>query len=207
MKALIIVDIQNDFCPGGSLAVTDGDTIIPIVNKVMPLFDVVIATQDWHPPDHGSFAANHIDRKVGEIIDLNGLPQVLWPVHCVQGFKGAALHADLNIKGIDRIFEKGTIPEVDSYSGFFDNGRRNSTGLGDFLLEKGVKEVYVCGLATDYCVKYTTLDALSLGFKTFLLTDAIKGVDLKEGDCERAILEMHNQGAILSDTKILQENC
>src|SRR4051812_1540671 len=166
MNALILVDLQNDFVPGGALAVPEGDSIIPLINQLQPRFDIVIATQDWHPADHGSFAANHPGRRVHEVIDLAGLPQVLWPVHCVQNTPGAALVSSLDTSRIARVFQKGTDPAIDSYSGFFDNGHRKSTGLGDFLRDQGVKRVYVCGLATDYCVEFTALDAKQLGFDT-----------------------------------------
>ena len=194
MKALVVVDVQNDFCPGGALAVPQGDRVVPIVNGLMPRFDLVVAAQDWHPADHGSFAANHPDRRPGEVIDLDGLEQVLWPVHCVQGTAGAELHPDLNQAGITRVFRKGTERNVDSYSGFFDNGHRKATGLGDYLLQQGVTGVYVCGLATDYCVKATALDALELGFATCLIEDACRGVDLSPGDVERAITQMTEAG-------------
>ncbi|MEL6674038.1 MAG: isochorismatase family protein, partial [Bacteroidota bacterium] len=133
MKTLIIVDIQNDFVPGGALAVKEGDEIVPRINELQPSFDLVVATQDWHPADHGSFAVHHPGKKPGELIDLHGLTQVLWPVHCVQGTEGAAFVEELNTDQVEKVFVKGTDSSVDSYSGFFDNGRRNSTGLGDFL--------------------------------------------------------------------------
>ena len=194
MKALVIVDVQNDFCPGGSLAVPEGDRVVPIINGLMPRFDLVVAAQDWHPADHGSFAANHPGRKPGEVIELDGLEQLLWPVHCVQGTAGAELHPELNRAGITRVFQKGIDRNVDSYSGFFDNGRRQATGLGDYLRQQGVTDVCVCGLATDYCVKATALDALELGFATCLVEDACRGVDLSPGDVERAIAHMAEAG-------------
>src|SRR5690349_8205042 len=149
MRTIILVDIQNDFLPGGALAVSEGDGIIPVVNKLQSAFDLVVATQDWHPAHHGSFSKNHAGKKPFDQIELNGLPQTLWPVHCVQNTPGAALADTLDQRLIDRIFQKGTDPGIDSYSGFFDNGHRKSTGLGEWLKEKGVKEVFVCGLATD----------------------------------------------------------
>ena len=130
MRALILVDIQNDFVPGGALAVREGDRVVPIANALMPQFEIVVATQDWHPADHGSFAANHAGRKVGDVIELNGLPQVLWPVHCVQGTAGAEFVAGLDVSKVAKVFRKGTDREIDSYSGFYDNGHRRSTGLG-----------------------------------------------------------------------------
>jgi len=194
MNALIIVDVQNDFCPGGTLAVAGGDLVVPTINSLLPRFDVVVATQDWHPPDHASFAVNHGGTRVGQVIELGGRPQVLWPAHCVQGTPGAALRSDLDTSGLDGVFQKGTDPLVDSYSGFFDNGRLHATGLGDFLKERGVSSVFVCGLATDYCVRWTALDALSLGFETAVIADACRGVELQSGDSARALDEVRAQG-------------
>jgi len=206
MNALILVDIQNDFVPGGALAVQDGDAVVPVANRLQQIgrFDVVVATQDWHPPDHGSFAANHPGRKPGEVIQLNGLPQVLWPVHCVQNTQGARFVDGLVTTGIDQIFTKGTDPAVDSYSGFFDNGHRRSTGLGDFLKNRGVTDVYILGLATDYCVKFTALDARTLGFNTFLIEDGCRGVELEPGDVERAIQEMQAAGVTITNSREVQ---
>jgi nicotinamidase/pyrazinamidase len=197
LNALIVVDLQNDFCPGGALAVPGGDEIIPLINRLLPGFDRIVATQDWHPREHGSFAANHPGKKPGDVITLAGLPQILWPIHCVENTPGAEFHPRLDRNRIETIFRKGTDPQIDSYSGFFDNGRRNATGLGDFLRRQGVAEVYLCGLATDYCVKYTALDAVSLGLKTHLIREACRGVNLQPGDADRALAEMQAQGVIL----------
>jgi len=194
-RALLLVDVQNDFLPGGALAVTGGDEIIAPINRILPDYDLVVATQDWHPADHGSFAANHPGRAVFDLIDLNGLPQVLWPVHCVQHTGGALFAPGLDTRRIDRVFEKGTDPAVDSYSGFFDNGRRKDTGLAGWLRGQGVDTLDVCGLATDYCVKFTVLDALAEGFAVNLLLEACRGVELKEGDIATAIDEMRGAGA------------
>ncbi len=194
MNALILVDLQYDFCKGGALAVPQGNQVIPIANSLMDDFDLVVATQDWHPADHGSFAANHWWRKPYQVIDLHGLSQVLWPIHCVQDSFGAMFLKELNTEKIDKVFQKGTNKEVDSYSGFFDNGRRQSTGMGDYLKEKGVDAVYVMGLATDYCVKYTALDAVDLGFKTHLILEGCRGVNLKEDDSDKAVKEMEEKG-------------
>ncbi|MGA2259216.1 MAG: bifunctional nicotinamidase/pyrazinamidase [Thermoguttaceae bacterium] len=194
MSALIIVDVQNDFCSGGALAVPEGDQIVPLINRIQPRYDLVVATQDWHPRDHGSFAANHPGRRPGEMIDLAGLPQVLWPVHCVQGTPGAEFHKALNFGRVARVFRKGMNPQIDSYSGFFDNGHRASTGLAEYLCERGVKEVHICGLATDYCVKFTALDAVALGLETYLLEEACRGVELHHGDVQHAIEEMRRGG-------------
>ena len=193
-KALVLVDIQNDFIPGGALAVPEGDRIVPICNELSRAFDLVIATQDWHPASHGSFAANHLGHKIGDVIDLHGLQQILWPVHCVQNTPGAAFVPALDTSRFDRVFQKGTDPNIDSYSGFFDNGHSKATGLGDYLKSRNVSDIYVCGLATDYCVKYTALDARGLGFNVWLIEDASRGVNLKPGDVNAAINEMRRAG-------------
>ena len=203
--ALILVDLQNDFCPLGALPVPEGDQVIPIANALMPHFSTVVATQDWHPADHGSFAANHPWRKPGQTIDLNGLPQILWPIHCVQGSFGAEFVPELKQEGITKVFEKGTDPGIDSYSGFFDNGHRKATGLGDWLKEQGITRVYVLGLATDYCVKFTALDALQLGFETYLVEDASRGVNLAPGDVDHALSDMQAAGVqIVQSDSLLQ---
>ena len=194
MKALILVDIQNDFLPGGALAVPEGDLVIPVANRLQAVFPLVVATQDWHPENHGSFAANHPGKKVFEQIVLNGLPQTLWPVHCVQGTSGAELASGLKRERIAKTFPKGTDAGIDSYSGLFDNGHRKSTRLGEWLKEKAVTEVFVCGLATDYCVKFTALDAAQFGFKTHFIEDASRGVNLQPNDVKDAIAEMNRAG-------------
>ncbi|MEY3442564.1 MAG: hypothetical protein RLZZ519_845 [Bacteroidota bacterium] len=205
MRAIILVDIQNDFLQNGALEVPDGEAIIPIVNQLQPLFDLVVMTQDWHPADHGSFAPNHPGLRPYDVVNLNGLQQVLWPTHCVQNSPGAEFSMALDIRNVDKIFQKGTDPGIDSYSGFFDNGRRKATGMGDYLHEKGVTSVYVCGLATDYCVKFTALDALSLGFETFLIEDASRGVNVNRGDVKKAVAEMKAAGiAIMKSKEILK---
>lgn len=196
-SALILVDIQYDFIPGGALAVDDGHAVVPTANRVQSRFDLVVATQDWHPPDHGSFASNHPGRKPGEMTELGGLPQVLWPDHCVQGTPGAEFHESLDLSRIARVFRKGTDPEIDSYSGFFDNGHRKSTGLGEYLREQGVRSVFVMGLATDYCVRWTALDAIQLGFRTHLIEDGSRGVELKPGDVAAAVDEVRTAGGII----------
>jgi len=201
-KALILVDLQYDFCPGGALQVARGDDTIAVANRVARHFDLVVATQDNHPADHGSFAANHDGTEPYQIIDLHGLPQVLWPVHCVQGTRGAALHDDLTAR-IAKVFPKGTDPTVDSYSAFWDNGRRNATGLAAWLKEQGVTTVYILGLATDYCVKFTALDAVTEGFTTFLIEDGCRPVELAPGDGERAIDEMRAAGVVVLESNQL----
>jgi nicotinamidase/pyrazinamidase len=199
MKALILVDLQNDFCWGGALSVEGGNDVIPIANQLMDKFDLVVATKDWHPANHGSFAGVHYEswRKPGDVIDLNGLPQVLWTIHCVQGTFGSEFVNELNDEKINHITYKGTDVGIDSYSGFFDNGRRKATDLHDFLQSKDVTEVYVLGLATDYCVKFTAMDAVSLGYKTHLVVEACRGVNLAEGDVDKAIQEMKEAGVLV----------
>lgn len=201
MRALICVDIQNDFCPGGALEVEDGFAAAEAANQLMDQFELVVATQDWHPANHKSFAAMHPWRRPGDVIKLNGLDQILWPIHCVQGSFGAEFARELRTDAFEKVFVKGTDPEIDSYSGFFDNGHRKATGLGDYLKEKGVDEVYIVGLALDVCVKFTVLDALELGFKTYLVEDGCRGVNLKEGDSEKAVVEMKEKGAIIVSLK------
>ena len=176
MRALLLIDIQNDFLPGGRLAVPTGDEIVPLVNALQPRFDLVVATQDWHPAGHQSFASSHAGRAQFEQIDLHGLPQVLWPDHCLQASDGAALAPALHPERIEAIFRKGMNPEIDSYSAFFDNGHRKSTGLADYLRGRGVTEVVLAGLAADYCVYYSALDALVAGFATMVVTDAVRAI-------------------------------
>jgi nicotinamidase/pyrazinamidase len=194
VDALILVDIQNDFCAQGALAVPDGDAVVTVANALMPRFSLVVATQDNHPATHLSFARNHEGRAPYQQIDLDGLPQVLWPAHCVQGTPGAALHPQLETTRITRVFEKGTDARIDSYSGFFDNGKRKATGLGDYLRERGVTDVYIMGLATDYCVKWTALDALTLGFRVHLVEDGCRGVGLSASDIPQALEELRAAG-------------
>lgn len=200
MRALILVDIQNDFAPTGALPVPEGDQVVPVVNKLQEKFELVVATQDWHPENHKSFAIHH-NKQPGEVIQLNGREQILWPVHCVQGTKGAEFIPGLNMDKVARVFKKGMDPEVDSYSGFFDNDHKTGTGLMEYLREQGVDEVYINGLALDVCVKFTAMDARSLGFKTFLVEDATRGVDVNEGDSEQAVIDMKAAGifAVTSD--------
>lgn len=197
MTALLLVDIQNDFLPKGALGVNGGDQILPVVNNLLKkkaLFKVVVATKDWHPPDHGSFAES-FGKNPGEVIDLNGLPQILWPTHCVAGTKGAEFSDHWDHNKVDRVFHKGTDKTIDSYSAFFDNGHRKSTGLHEFLQSKGITDIYIAGLTTDYCVKYSVLDALKLGYHIFIVIDACKPVNLQPNDEEKALQEMLQHGA------------
>ncbi len=172
MKALIIVDVQNDFMPGGQLEVPQGNMIVPIINRLQKCFDLVVATQDWHPQNHKSFASNHSNKKPFDKMVLNGLEQILWPGHCVQSSLGAEFHPELETDKIAAIFRKGMDPEIDSYSGFYDNGHKLSTGLAGYLKEKGITELYFCGLAADICVYYTIKDSLKEGFSATLIEDA-----------------------------------
>ncbi|MGS2762523.1 bifunctional nicotinamidase/pyrazinamidase [Sinomicrobium sp. M5D2P9] len=195
MKALLIVDVQNDFLPGGHLAVPEGDKVIPVINALQSRFDLVVATQDWHPEGHLSFASAHAGKEPFERIDLDGLEQVLWPDHCVQGSSGADFAKEWNKKPVAAIFRKGMHHRVDSYSGFYDNGKKYSTGLASYLREMGVKEVYVCGLAADYCVYYTAKDACSEGFRTHYITDATRFI--ASDSYEKAISDLREIGVHL----------
>lgn len=175
--ALIITDLQYDFLPAGALAVTGGDEIVLEINRLSKEYDLVVATQDWHPHNHGSFASQHQGSHLFEMGELAGMPQVFWPDHCVQGTPGAELTRELDQERVEAIFRKGMDPEVDSYSAFFDNGHLKATGLEGYLKGRGVSEVHVCGLAADYCVWFTAKDALSRGFETVILLDAVRAID------------------------------
>ncbi|MFD2247003.1 bifunctional nicotinamidase/pyrazinamidase [Pontibacter ruber] len=204
MRALLLIDIQNDFLPGGALAVPEGDQIIPIVNQLQEHFDLVVATQDWHPQEHKSFASNHEGKQPFEHTELLGLPQVLWPDHCLQGTPGADLAPALYTNKIEAIFRKGTNPEIDSYSGFYDNDRLKSTGLADFLRGKGIKQVYIAGLAGDYCVYYSAKDALQEGFDKYLIEDACRPISPEGFEAaKRDMLE--RGGKIIQSSDILAD--
>lgn len=205
MRALIVVDIQNDFIPGGSLAVKEGDEVLPLINELVHYpFDLVVATKDWHPHDHGSFAENH-GKSVGEHINLAGIDQILWPVHCVQGTHGSEFAPGWDTTVIDKVFYKGTDPLIDSYSTFYDNGHRKSTGLEVYLRDKGVRNLYFVGIATDFCVKFSVLDALQLGFTCYVIVDACRGVNLNPDDTHRALAVMQAAGATLLSFKDVNE--
>lgn len=197
-KALIIVDIQNDFCPGGNLAVNDGDKIIETVNNLINsnTYSLIVATQDWHPKDHKSFASNN-NEKVGSVIKLQGLDQVMWPDHCVQNSKGADFHKDLLVSKINYIVQKGKNKEIDSYSGFFDNDKKSKTELNDILLKNNIVSLDIVGLALDYCVKATALDSVRLGFETSVILNATKAVNLNDGDDLKAINELRNNNVLV----------
>jgi nicotinamidase/pyrazinamidase len=198
MRALLIVDVQNDFLPGGALAVKESNAILPIINEIIHYpFDVIVATKDWHSPGHCSFASNHEGKQPGEHINLGGLDQILWPPHCIQGTWGSEFASGWDSSEVDKIIYKGTDSLIDSYSTFYDNGHRKSTGLEEYLREKGVKDIFIAGLTIDYCVKYSTLDALQLGFRPHVIVDACRGVNLQPNDSERALAIMLAGGAIL----------
>jgi nicotinamidase/pyrazinamidase len=194
MDALIVVDVQNDFMPFGSLPVAGGDEVVPVANALMGRFDLVVATQDWHPADHGSFASNHEGRSPGDVVELGGVAQVLWPDHCVQNTPGAAFHSALDVAGVDEVVRKGTDRGIDSYSAFFDNGHLRDTGLADLLRGRGVERVAFLGLATDYCVKFSALDCVDAGFETVVVADGCRAVEMSPGDADAAFAEMRAAG-------------
>ncbi len=194
MEALLIIDIQNDFCPGGALAVPGGNEVIPVINSLSEQFDVVIQTQDWHPRGHYSFASSRKGKTPFETVEMPYGEQVLWPDHCVQGTAGADFHPDLITIHSQLIIRKGFRREIDSYSAFFENDNKTTTGLSGYLRERGVTKLYMTGLATDFCVKWSALDGISEGFEVFVIEDAVRGIDL-EGSVEQAWLEMENAGA------------
>ncbi len=203
MQALIVVDVQNDFLPGGALAVPDGDAVIPVINGLMPKFEFVVASQDWHPADHSSFASQHTGQLPGNVIELDGVSQILWPDHCIQHCPGASFAAGVEVQHLDWVVRKGDDRSIDSYSAFFDNDHRKATGLEGWLRDHGIGSIAVCGLATDYCVKFTVLDALKLGFETTLIRDATRGVNLADGDVDKAVAEMVSAGAVVTDSASL----
>jgi nicotinamidase/pyrazinamidase len=206
MKALLLIDIQNGFCPGGNLAVPEGGQVVPVANRLIGSgkYDLVVASQDWHPAGHGSFASSHPGKQSFEMGTLSGKPQMMWPDHCVQGSRDAELHPDLDIDGIDFIQQKGQNREVDSYSAFRDNDQAALTGLADYLRAEGVTQIDICGLATDYCVKFSALDAIDMlpGVKVRFIEDASRGID--PAGVKAAIEEMRSRGiVIISSTAAL----
>lgn len=197
MTALILVDLQNDFMPGGALAVSEGFQILPIINElVKQKFDLIIASKDWHPQKHESFAMTH-GKNPGEKIILEGLEQILWPTHCVQESHGSEFASGWESSKIDKIIYKGADKKIDSYSVFFDNAHRKTTGLDEFLKEQKIKTLYIAGLATDYCVKYSVLDALHLGYEVYVVKEGCRGVNLSPDDEREALQEMELAGAHL----------
>jgi nicotinamidase/pyrazinamidase len=202
MKGLVIVDVQNDFMPGGQLEVFGGNMIVPVINRLQKPFDLIVATQDWHPQNHKSFASNHPDKKPFEKIILNGLDQILWPDHCVQGSSGADFHPGLETDRIAAVFRKGMDPETDSYSGFYDNGHRISTGMSGYLKDKGINDIYFCGLAADICVYYTIKDAIKEGFSATLIEDASR--PLNRDDFITIKEELRNLGVRIINSNEIQ---
>jgi nicotinamidase/pyrazinamidase len=201
MDALLVVDVQNDFCPGGALAVPHGDQVVPVINRLSGLFEVVLHTQDWHPAGHLSFASTHEGKEPFDEVELEYGKQVLWPDHCVQGTNGAAFHPELNIARSQLVLRKGFRRHIDSYSAFYENDQETVTGLGGYLENRDINTLYVTGLAADFCVKWTVLDALKEGFQVNVVEDAVRGIDL-DGSLELAWQEMLGAGArkISSDT-------
>lgn len=195
-EALIVIDVQNDFCPGGALAVVEGDKVVPAINAMMEAFAVIVLTQDWHPADHASFAANHDGAEPFALVQMPYGPQVLWPTHCVQGGAGAAFHPDLRSDRGDLILRKGFRPNIDSYSAFFENDRTTPTGLEGYLRNRGITDLTLVGLATDFCVSYSALDAARLGFGTRVALDACRAIDL-DGSLQGALNDMRTAGAVL----------
>lgn len=203
MKALIVVDIENDFMPGGALGVPGADALIPVINALLPQFPLVVMVEDWHPHDHVSFAASHPGKKVGDRIKVKGHDQVLWPVHCVRNTEGAKIVADLDKDKIASFFYKGTDKEIDSYSAFFDNARLKSTGLAEYLKSRNVDEIYLAGVATDYCILYSALDALDLGFRVHVIIDACRPINLQPQDEQRAIDKITAKGGHIIKSRSL----
>lgn len=193
MRALLIVDLQNDFCPGGSLAVPDGDSIIPTVNKLVNVFDAVIQTQDWHPAGHSSFASSHEVKEPYDTVEMDYGIQVLWPDHCVQGSMGAEFHPELNTLKTQVVIRKGFRKAIDSYSTFYENDQETTTGLTGYLNQRGITDLYTVGLATDFCVKWSILDGIDEGFNMHIVKDAVKGIDL-DGSLDAAWNEMKDKG-------------
>lgn len=202
-RALVVVDVQNDFMPDGALPAAGGYDVVPIINGLMEQFDLVVATQDWHPPDHGSFASNHEGHEPGDIVDLDGLDQILWPDHCVQNTPGVEFVDSLETDHFDEVFRKGVDRNIDSYSGFYDNDHRRATGLADYLREHDIETIAVAGIATDYCVKFTTLDGADLGFDTWVVVDGCRGVGNELADIDAAYAEMREAGARLVESGVL----
>ena len=198
--ALLVMDVQNDFCPGGALAVTDGDAVVPLVNALGAVFQHVLLTQDWHPPGHQSFASSHPGRQPFETIEAPYGPQTLWPDHCVQGTAGAAFHAGLELPRAELVIRKGFRREIDSYSAFFENDHATPTGLAGYLRERGLSRLFVCGLATDFCVAFSAIDAATAGFEVTVIEDACRAIDL-EGSLAAARASMTRAGVTFTPSE------
>lgn len=206
MQALLIIDLQNDFCPGGALAVPEGDQIVPLVNRLADRFDHVLQTQDWHPPGHHSFASAHAGHEPLETVEMKYGEQTLWPDHCVQGTEGAAFHPDLDTTRTELIIRKGFRPDIDSYSAFFENDHKTPTGLTGYLRERSIDELYLVGLATDFCVKWSALDGLKQDFDVHVIEDAVRGIDA-DGSLEKAWQEMREAGVdVISSDEVLTKD-
>ncbi len=195
-SALLVIDVQNDFCPGGALAVADGDAVVGVINAMLADYPLRVFTQDWHPAGHGSFASAHPGKAPFSMVEMTYGPQVLWPDHCVQGSEGAKFHADLNTDPADMILRKGMNPAIDSYSAFFENDRTTSTGLEGYLRSRGVRRLILCGLATDFCVAYSAIDAARLGFEVEVALEACRAIDM-DGSLEGALGDMRAAGVTL----------
>ena len=198
--ALLVMDVQNDFCPGGALAVTDGDAVVPLVNALGAVFQHVLLTQDWHPPGHQSFASSHPGRQPFETIEAPYGPQTLWPDHCLQGTAGAAFHAGLELPRAELVIRKGFRREIDSYSALFENDHATPTGLAGYLRERGLSRLFVCGLATDFCVAFSAIDAATAGFEVTVIEDACRAIDL-EGSLAAARASMTQAGATFTTSE------
>jgi nicotinamidase/pyrazinamidase len=204
MNALLLIDLQNDFLPGGAIPIAHGDLVVPLANQLQGAFKLVLATQDWHPANHKGFASSHPGRKPGDTVLLKKITQTLWPTHCVQNTRGAELTPALMLNRVNKVFRKGTDIDIDGYSAFFDSGHTRATGLHEYLHDKGVTEVHVLGLGTEVCVKATALDALALGFKTFLIEDACRGLNLKPDDAKAAVEELRTAGVTVIQSRDLR---
>lgn len=199
---LLVVDVQNDFCPEGALAVPEGDAIVPLVNRLMDRFSHVVLTQDWHTPGHSSFASAHRGKRPYETVETSYGTQILWPDHCVQGTAGAAFHPDVNVTRAELIVRKGFHPDIDSYSAFYENDHTTGTGLCGYLRERGFRRVYLCGLATDFCVKWSALDARREGFEVSVIEDACRAIDL-DGSLAAARAEMQVAGVEILSSDLI----
>jgi nicotinamidase/pyrazinamidase len=204
-SALIVVDVQNDFCPGGSLAVEEGDKVVPIINKVSSLFPLVVASQDWHPPGHISFASRHEGKRPFDTAEIHGESWVLWPDHCVQGSNGAELRSDLDTRPLKLIIRKGENPRLDSYSVFFENDKTTPTGLDAFLRGMETDTVYLCGLALDVCIYFSALDATRLGYCAVVIEDATRGIDSPTGSLAEAVADMKEKGVAFTGSESIEK--